>query len=137
MALNYMVGGKKPHGNSGGHGGSNNLVGQLAGQFLGGGKHSNQSHGGGSNNLVGQLAGSLLGGGKHSNQQQQHGQTGHSNSSAGGLGGLGGLVGGFLGGHNSVRQCPKCSNMKRGLIQTPEQQTSRLRLLSQCRTADL
>lgn len=99
--MNALMGGNKQ--NSGhGSGGSSNLVGQLAGSLLGGGKQSHGSSGGhgsgGPGNLVGQLAGSFLGGGKQSHgsssgQQQHGGSSGHGSS-----GGLGGLLGSVMGG---------------------------------------
>lgn len=95
--MNALMGGNKQSNNGSGSG---NLVGQLAGSLLGGGKQSYGSSGhgsssGGSGNLVGQLAGSLLGGGK------QHGSssgTQNSSSGQGSSGGLGSLLGGVLGG---------------------------------------
>ncbi|KAF1961268.1 hypothetical protein CC80DRAFT_589670 [Byssothecium circinans] len=101
FALNALTGNKQ----SGKNSGSGNLVGQLAGSFLGGGKQGKQSSSGGSGNLVGQLAGSLLGGGKQSHASQSgHGSSGHGggNSSHASSGGLGGILGGVLGGgsHN-------------------------------------
>lgn len=107
FAMNALMGNKQS--GSGGHGGggSGNLVGQLAGSFLGGGKQHGGSSGGhsggggGAGNLVGQLASGLLGGGK------QHGSSSggqqHGGSSSGG--GLGGMLGSVLGGGGSV-QCP-------------------------------
>ena len=95
--MNALMGGNKQ--SSGHGGGSNNLVGQLAGSLLGGGKQSHGSSGHGSSgggNLVGQLAGSLLGGGKQhgSSSGGQSSNSGHGSSG----GGLGGLLGGVLGG---------------------------------------
>lgn len=102
--MNALMGNNKQ--SSGG--GSGNLVGQLAGSLLGGGKQSHGSNsggsGGGSGNLVGQLAGSLLGGGKQNHgsnsSNQQSSGSGHSSS-----GGLGGLLGSVMGG-GSVRVVP-------------------------------
>lgn len=96
FAMNALMGNnKQSHGSGGGGGGggSGNLVGQLAGSFLGGGKQNHGGSGGGSSNLVGQLAGSLLGGGKQSNSH------GSGQQSGGGFGALSGLLGG--GGSNN------------------------------------
>ncbi|KAL5115801.1 hypothetical protein ACEQ8H_006296 [Pleosporales sp. CAS-2024a] len=101
FAMNALMGNTKQSGH--GNGGPGNLVGQLAGSLLGGGKQNHggggsAQAGGGSGNLVGQLAGSLLGGGKQSHGasgQQQHGGSASS-------GGIGGLLGSVMGGgsHN-------------------------------------
>jgi hypothetical protein len=102
--MNALMGNNKQ--SSGHGGGSSNPLGQLAGQFLGGGKQSHGgSGGGGSGGLAGQLVGSLLGGGKQSHggssgQQQQHGGSSGQASS----GGLGGLLGSVMGG-GSVSTC--------------------------------
>lgn len=109
--MNALMGNNKQ--SSGHGGGSGNLVGQLAGSFLGGGKqsHGGSSHGGGSSNLVGQLAGSFLGGGgKQNHGSSSGGQSNGSNQPSTGGGGLGGLLGGVLGG-GSVRDTAETRHM--------------------------